>query len=383
MSTVPVGFNGIEIDMLSLGDADCIVVTEWFNSYPWRVLIDGGSGGNADVVKEFLRSRGQTNFWAVLCTHAHNDHARGLIKVIQDKSFTFSNGWMHDIRRHISADVLRRAAAASEGVNEIVETTKELASAFAGRGITPREPFPGRVIAAYPNMQVLGPAVTYYKGVLEEFTKVPVPIPLTSTTVSPYLTAKQILGGPSASLGRVPVSPSTFNPITPPSPRSALADMLYGVLDNSSVKEAPRTQPFNNTSVILGVVYMGLRLLFTADAGADALDLVPADWKGLKWMQVPHHGSDGNLSQKNIERFCPENAYISARGDPSHPSRAIINGLIKVGAQVFSTHTMNPGHLWFSMGAVPYRGDYGPAELLKATGGMEPFRLNSLLAARR
>ena len=36
--------NGIEIDMLSLGDADCIVVTKYENSVPYRIIIDGGIG---------------------------------------------------------------------------------------------------------------------------------------------------------------------------------------------------------------------------------------------------------------------------------------------------------------------------------------------------
>lgn len=151
MSIVSVSFNGIEIDMLSLGDADCIVVTQWFNSYPWRVLIDGGSSCNAATVKEFLRSRGQTDFWAVLCTHAHNDHACGLVKLIQDRAFTFSHGWMHDICKHIGEDALRRAAAASDGVKEVIETTKELASAFASRGIAPQEPFAGSIISFLPS----------------------------------------------------------------------------------------------------------------------------------------------------------------------------------------------------------------------------------------
>jgi beta-lactamase superfamily II metal-dependent hydrolase len=127
--------------------------------------------------------------------------------------------------------------------------------------------------------------------------------------------------------------------------------------------------------------FAGSRLLFTADAGSEALDQIPEEWKNLAWMQVPHHGSDGNLSQKNIERFCPRFAFISACGDSSHPSRAIVNGLIKVGAQVSSTHSLNPGHLWFHIGSVPARSDYGEAVLLKATGDQKPLDWTALLLA--
>jgi glyoxylase-like metal-dependent hydrolase (beta-lactamase superfamily II) len=152
-------FNGIEVDVLSLGDADCIAVTQWHDSFPHRILIDGGSGANAELVTDFLRSRDYTDLWAVLCTHPHNDHARGLIKVVQDKSITFRHAWMHDIRRHVSPDALRRAAAADSGVKEVVETTKELASVFASRSLTPQEPFAGTVIAGWPNITVLGPSL--------------------------------------------------------------------------------------------------------------------------------------------------------------------------------------------------------------------------------
>jgi hypothetical protein len=55
---------------------------------------------------------------------------------------------------------------------------------------------------------------------------------------------------------------------------------------------------------------------------------------------------------------------------------------MKVGAQVFSTHVAAPGHLWFSMGTVPYRGEYGPAEPLKATGGLNPVDWATLLPAQ-
>jgi len=89
-------------------------------------------------------------------------------------------------------------------------------------------------------------------------------------------------------------------------------------------------------------------------------------------MQIPHHGSDGNLSQQSIERFCPEFANISARGDSSHPSRAIVSGLVKVGSKVFSTH--QNGHLWFHIGVVPRRPDYSEAVPMRGTGGPVPVR---------
>jgi len=364
-------FDGLEIDMLSLGDADCIVVTHWSARLgAQRILIDGGNASDFPAIKGFLLSRGMKDFWAVVCTHLHGDHAGGLIRLVQDTSFTFQTGWMHDIRNHLSSDALRRACAGNspqvDGVREVRDNTKALASAFEGRGLQPQEPFAGSPIAGFPAMTVLGPDASFYKQTIEEFTKVEVP---------GLAAMLQMLagGGPGRS---VPLS-SLYAPVAPAAPYANLyapatvpsnpwLSSFAGVLKNSSVEESPSTQPYNNTSVILGVVFNGQRFMFTADAGRDALDRVPPEWRNLQGMQIPHHGSDGNLSQTNVERFCPKIALISARGSTDHPSRAIVNGLIKVGAQVCSTHS-NPGHLWYWSGAVPARPDYGQPVLLKGT----------------
>jgi beta-lactamase superfamily II metal-dependent hydrolase len=370
-------FDGLEIDMLSLGDADCIVVTQWAEGFPHRVLIDGGSGSDAPVVREFLRWRNYTNFWAAVCTHLHQDHARGLVKLVQDKSITIHNGWMHDIRKYVTSDALRRASAGSssraQGVKEVLETTEELSRAFASRNLITQEPFAGSVLAGYPFMTVLGPSLPIYQRVLQEFTKVEVPVtPSFYEALSAIGTRRPATGFPR--LSDMPNSPAPEalyglfpSTLDPPPAYGQLLPTLTGVLKNSNVKENPKTQPFNDTSSIIGVIFKGHRLLFTADAGSDALDRIPADWRNLLWMQMPHHGSDGNLSQANIERFCPKIAYVSACGDTTHPDKAIVNGLIKVGAQVFSTHSLNPGHLWYWLGSVPSRTGYGPAIPLKGT----------------
>ncbi len=377
-------YSGIEVDVLALGDADCIIVTQWVYStqgrysFPHRVLIDGGSGADAEYVIDFLLSRGYTDFWAAVCTHPHIDHARGLIKVVQNRSITIHNGWMPDIRNHVRVETLRRASAADDGVKEVVETTEELARAFASRNIIPQEPFEGISIAFWPSMTVLGPSLPFYARVVEEFTKievlppVPVPWPWSSSTSGLGADAlRSVLG-----LEAIP-PPARYTSLStlisaPPSPGNFVLSFLSlaGALSRSTVQENPTTQPFNNTSVILGVMFNGRRLLFTGDAGSEALGQIPAEWNHLLYMGVPHHGSDGNLSQQDNERFWPEFAVISARGDSSHPSRAIVSGLAKVGTTVCSTH--KSGHLWFWSGSVPYRADYGPAEPLKGTGGPEP-----------
>jgi beta-lactamase superfamily II metal-dependent hydrolase len=389
-------FDGIEIDMLNLGDADCILVTQWAPFGPQRVLIDGGNGDDAPTVKEFLRARNATFLYAVVCSHSHKDHASGLVKLVQDKSITICTGWMHDIRNHLSPAMLRSASAGNsaraDGVRQVIETTKELAAAFASRQIAPVEPFAGATIAAFPDMTVIGPRLPYYQNLLREVTdQVPPvafpPVRMPPVSISDAMSKPIRLSAlPSPGFaGIAPVPPlyqnlSSMLAAIPPPPALqtgfTFSSVLAGVLSDSSVKEAPKTQPFNNTSTILGVRSPGGLSLFTADTGSEALARVPACWNGLMWMQVPHHGSDGNLSQKDIERFRPRIANISACGDSSHPDRAIVSGLVKVGAKVFSTH--QNGHLWFWSGAVPARPEYGSAVEMKGTGNPQPNYLKFL-----
>jgi beta-lactamase superfamily II metal-dependent hydrolase len=374
---LPTVFNGIEVDMLSLGDADSIIVTKYENGFPHRILIDGGSGKSAEVVVDFMLRRKVTEFFALICTHAHKDHAKGLIKIVQDKRIKFQTATFNDIRHHIATEALRRASASNDGVGEVVETTKELSAALSARNIPIYSGIAGNGVAKWPKMTVLGPSLDFYRKALEDFTKVDLPIP------APFSSLGSILGGNSSSaLGLTGIRAPYPNLLIPPPPNANTVDLsslLKGALSRSSVKEEPKTQPFNNTSMILGVEFAGQRLLFTADAGSEALDRIPPEWKNLAWMQVPHHGSDGNLSKGNIEKFCPKFAFVSAGGDSDHPSRAIVNGLIKCGAEVCSTHSSS--HIWYYNSTVPARPDYGEAVRLKATGDQKPIDWTGILLA--
>ena len=269
-------YNGLEIDVVDLGDADCSIVTQWNNGYPYRVLIDGGCGKDAETVIAFLRSRGYTTLWAAVCTHKHNDHASGLIKVVQSPYIAISNGWMHDMRKHFAPDALRRLCASDESVRTAVETTKTLAEAFTKRGIEIHEPFAGARIAGYPSMTVLGPSRTFYEKALSEFADV---------DRNPWSVA--IAAALSGTTSRVPGLP-------PPPAYGALATLsgyaanglppLHGLLAKSSVQKNPQTQPFNSTSVILGVRHENCKMLLTADAGTEALACVGPEWNHLTYL---------------------------------------------------------------------------------------------------
>ena len=95
-------FDGFEVDVLSLGDADCILVSQWAGCGVTRLLIDGGRSSDYPEIKAFLQQKNATTLNYVICSHLHNDHAAGLIKLVEDRSFTVEAAFMHDIRNHIT-----------------------------------------------------------------------------------------------------------------------------------------------------------------------------------------------------------------------------------------------------------------------------------------
>jgi hypothetical protein len=53
------------------------------------------------------------------------------------------------------------------------------------------------------------------------------------------------------------------------------------------VKKNPKTQPYNNSSVILAAIFNGSKLLFPADAGTEALSHVGPEWNHLLYSSTP------------------------------------------------------------------------------------------------
>src|SRR5258708_35058597 len=104
-------YHGLEIDMLNLGDADSISLTHWSAGLPTRVLIDGGEASHYEQILEFLKGRGITYLNHIVRSHPHNDHATGLIGIVD--RIDFGQEWMHISRHHIDLSVLATTLSGS------------------------------------------------------------------------------------------------------------------------------------------------------------------------------------------------------------------------------------------------------------------------------
>lgn len=328
-------FDGFEIDMLSLGDADSILVTEWHQDrlLPVRVLIDGGNTGSADDVLGFLWNRGVRHLDHMVCSHLHDDHAAGLVQVVQQQWLTIGRAWLHQPRQHLNLIQLIRLASQKVGradeIRRSFATVDSLVAELARRSIVPAEPFPGAQIGP---LLVLGPSRDYYGHLVSEFVDLDAP-------PRPDRASQDAIDDLLEALGHEPLD-------------------IQG--------ESPETTPENNSGIVLFGVSAGKRMLFTSDAGAEALRrIVAVDQARLlanvDWMQVPHHGSKRNIDRGLVEYFRPSMVFVSAAGNTKHPRRAVVNAFKSVGARVLSTHYPQGTHLWYRAGNVPARPDYSPA----------------------
>jgi beta-lactamase superfamily II metal-dependent hydrolase len=328
-------YDGLEVDMLTVGDADCILARNWdAQRNNWScVLIDGGNKGDVDKVRNFLEARDISRLNAVVCTHPHDDHSGGLLELLKDESITIDSAYMHVPQRHVdSAEVektLRRVAGSAEADNirKTLATANELVQAFTKRGLSIIEPFSGVDVLF---LKVAGPSKQYYEELLAEFTD-PEKIKAIDTQDTLYKMWSALHGHATEEL-------------------------------DTELPANPQTTPENNSSVILATVRNNQKFLFTADAGVPALQKASEQWDlaGCHWMQIPHHGSRRNISPALIKLFSPKQAWASADGNKKHPRRAVVNAFKEVGATVCSTHYPKPTNMWISTGTVPSRTGYKP-----------------------
>jgi beta-lactamase superfamily II metal-dependent hydrolase len=338
----PPQYLGIEVDMLSLGDADCILVTGWNSGIAQRVLVDGGNKNDAPKVRAFLAQRRVNYIDHVVCTHPHDDHAGGLVELLTDPKFVFGTFWMHQPWNHVDPRALEVAlqTTSAKRVAKILwdslKTQLAIIKALRLRGKIAIEPFAGQQIAF---LTVCGPSAAFYKALVAEFTDL------------------NKLAGFEQSMNahEQQVFLEKFRALVTP------------LNNDGSALGGEATEPENDSSVVLATRYDNETVLFTADAGVPALEMVRRNYPVLQncnWMQVPHHGSRRNLTEELVAWFRPKAAFVSAKGEDGHPRVKLVNAFTRTGTVFYSTHYPNGAHLWYRLGFVPARLDYGPATQL-------------------
>ena len=341
------------------------------------IVIDGGTkeSGQA-LVGHIDYYYGTDRVDLVICTHCDADHASGLSVVLQQLrvgALLMHEPWLNAEEIH---ELVADGWVTKEGLRGWIEggleAAHELWEAAERRGVCVVELFSGlKATLLGQTVRVLGPSEEYYKEQLSMFRSVPA------------TTTQQKSGQDMQDIGK-----DILAQLIPPNQSRSDPIEIAGVQRGRQTPDfSPDTSAENNSSAIIFLTVLGHNMMFTGDAGVEALTRAiefgeqrRLDFSDLDFFHVPHHGSEHNIDSSVLGRMRTRTAFVSAAPDgaPKHPSSEVTNALIDHGTNVYATQ----GHaLRYSVNA-PRRPGWSPATPVPYDESLNPddfrFRLEAL-----
>lgn len=334
---------GYEIDFLPVGDKSSggdAITLRYGNLYGTReeqtvVVIDGGyASSGAALVEHIGKCYDTDKVDIVISTHPDDDHINGLEVVLQEMEV--GELWMHlPWKRSASlaqAKSIRfKTSVIKEKLTASLQSATDLEEIAKAQRIPIIEPFAG-TRSADGVIQIFGPTLTYYEELLAE---IMTPGSAQTKVASMDALLRKILAG----------------------------NMVSESLTEETLSEDSETSTSNNTSAICLLSWEGRKSLFTGDAGIlalnQALDLLE-ETEGftagdLSFVQVPHHGSQRNVSPSLLNRLLGPKGETRVIGTAfasvppenpkgKHPSKKATNAFRRRGYPVHLTQGTNKLH---------------------------------------
>jgi len=278
---------------------------------------------------------GPVQFSPGIYTHPDGDHSSGLREVLNELSV--GELWMHRPWEH-SEEILNLFVdgritenSLSDRLKDAYNFAHEIEEIATDKGITIKEPFTG---LSYYNgtITVLSPSEDFYESLIPEFTKSP----------EQKSAAQKVFSGIKEAV-----------------------NWVAETMQIETLSEDGDTSAENNSSAIILLDVDSGKSLFTGDAGIEAMKNVidyttnnAIDISNLSLFQVPHHGSHRNISPSILDHIRCSSAFISAAKDaPKHPSKKVVNALIRRNANVHATQ----GNIKLHHKNTPIRDGYSAA----------------------
>lgn len=304
------------------------------------VVIDGGTKDSGKKLVEHIKTYyGTTQVDLAVASHLHTDHISGLTEVLEN--LTVAKLAVHCPWDHTQAIKKMTNTTSSLGrletrLEKSLSGLSTLVDLAQSKQVPIIQPFQGEKIL--DGLFVLGPSKAYYQQLLANFGVTP--------EAKEEHKIEQVV---------------TFV-------KEAIKWVAEELHIETLADDYPDTDCENNSSLVLLLAIDGKRFLFTGDAGKDALgkiivytDSINYDLSWLDFFDVPHHGSRRNLGPTILNKFKPKQSFISCppQGDPKHPSRKVVNALLRRGSAV---HTNRNGQtLCHPCEQAPVRQGWGPA----------------------
>jgi beta-lactamase superfamily II metal-dependent hydrolase len=329
-----------EVDFLPVGEGersgDAIAVRFQYpnpdNNNNIVVVIDGGyQKDGLALANAIVEHYGTNRIDLVVSTHADADHINGLIRlvelaiagVVEIGELMLHQPWNYAY----DYTAVKFRPGAPDSFTKSLDAAETLCNLAEQAGIPVVEPFTGDT-RFDGILTVVGPDPDYYLSLVPQFG-----------------VQTQSASGLAGALSAM---------------ADAVATRTLERLDIETLTDDGEVSAKNNSSVILELRLNGQRLLFTGDAGQDALHRavdslsVPLDSDPLSFIQIPHHGSRRNVGPTILNRLLGEpntrpansvTAFVSASKDaPKHPARRVTNAFLRRGCKVCSTEGQQIRH---------------------------------------
>lgn len=395
---------GYEIDFLPVGSGEKsgdAIAARWGCLGAGRtdqrvIVIDGGTKEAGYALVHHVQDYYRTNeVDCVICTHCDADHASGLSVVVEKLSvgaLLMHGPWEHakEIRK-LFIDEPVAVRRLMRRIEDGLEAAHDLWELAVRKNIRIVEPFSAPVLSApvvptLPEVTVLGPDREWYEHLVSNFRCLPQTQPPFAVPLAAPPQQVSAVPDPSESIAAYERSKALF-PFAPIGNTSG--PQTAQTLDHSGTTSAE-----NNSSAIVFLAICGHKMLFTGDAGTEALSRAIShgralrfDFSDLELFHVPHHGSENNLDPHVLDKFGSRVAVVSAAPDgaPKHPSSKVTNALIGRGTAVYATrgqafcYSLNapPRPGWSPATPVPYDYSLGTGRALAGTGVLPPTTVGS------
>jgi beta-lactamase superfamily II metal-dependent hydrolase len=345
------------VEMLPAAHGDCLWIEYGMRRRVRRVLIDGGTTSTYPALRERIAAlpADDRHFELLVITHIDADHIGGVISLLQDQALgvTFGDVWFNGYAQLQLAGAARGAVQA-ETLSAIL-TVRQLPwnAAFNGGFIAVPEdaPLPLRRLRSGLRLTLLSPTRRELIDLVPRWEH-----EVAKAGLAPGAGVDQ----PDTLLGRGEVD--LDEPNGPLEPEQLAAEF-----------SRPDSGEPNGSSIAFLAEFRGRGILLSGDAYASTLarsiGRLAAE-RGLERLplaalKLPHHGSQGNVTQELLERVSCRRYLVSTSGARfRHPDRqAVARVLVHGGprkALYFNYRTPYTA-IWSSQPGLQERYDYGTA----------------------
>jgi len=332
-----------EIDFLPVGkeerSGDALALRYGNNGVYTIQVVDGGDEAAGEgLVRQINAYYGSPTFIDhVVLTHADDDHSSGLREVI--RSFKVGALWMNrpwlyaDEIIHLFRDTRFTVDGLKRRLKQDYPILAEIEQIAESKGVPIFEAFRGARVGEF---RILSPSRQRYLELIPQFSRTPEPAQ-----------AVRVWSQPAGMLARAV---------------RAGVEWIAESWGKETLEEDVETTASNESSVVQFADLGGRRVLLTGDAGAQSLHeaadfaaVLGIDLPGVRFIQVPHHGSRHIVSPSALNRWLGEplgtgesrqsTAFASvAAEDDERPRKKVTNAFIRRGAAVHVTKGVTKHH---------------------------------------